>query len=276
MPRAIAISSMAWQTGAVSGPALAGILFAVMPSLPYALSSVLLAIATISIFRIRPVPPPPGNADTHPLRQIVEGMTYVGSDRFLLGCVTLDLFAVLLGGATALLPVYARDILTWHGQPVGSYGLGIMRAMPSLAQQPWASSWRGARSNAKSEPRCSSPSRPGIATAAFGLSRDFILSLGLLAALGAADMISVFIRNALVQLHVPDALRGRVSAISGLAISASNELGEMESGLAAALLGATGAVVFGGVGAVVVTVLWTIGFPELRRVRTFAVRYADE
>jgi hypothetical protein len=89
-------------------------------------------------------------------------------------------------------------------------------------------------------------------------------------------MISVFIRNALVQLHVPDALRGRVSAISGLAISASNELGEMESGLAAALLGATGAVVFGGVGAVVVTVLWTIGFPELRRVRTFAVRYADE
>jgi MFS family permease len=142
MPRAIAISSMAWQTGAVSGPALAGILFAVMPSLPYALSSVLLAIATISIFRIRPVPPPPGNADTHPLRQIVEGMTYVGSDRFLLGCVTLDLFAVLLGGATALLPVYARDILTWHGQPVGSYGPGSCVRCPA-----WRSS-RGPRPGA--------------------------------------------------------------------------------------------------------------------------------
>jgi MFS family permease len=277
MPRAIAISSMAWQTGAVSGPALAGILFAVMPSLPYALSSVLLAIATISIFRIRPVPPPPGNADTHPLRQIVEGMTYVGSDRFLLGCVTLDLFAVLLGGATALLPVYARDILTWHGQPVGSYGLGIMRAMPSLGAA--AVGLVLARRPIEREVGAKmllAVAAYGIATAAFGLSRDFILSLGLLAALGAADMISVFIRNALVQLHVPDALRGRVSAISGLAISASNELGEMESGLAAALLGATGAVVFGGVGAVVVTVLWTIGFPELRRVRTFAVRYADE
>lgn len=277
MPRAIAISSMAWQTGAVSGPALAGILFAVIPSLPYALSSVLLAIATISIFRIRPVPPPPGNTDTHPLRQIVEGMTYVGSDRFLLGCVTLDLFAVLLGGATALLPVYARDILTWHGQPVGSYGLGIMRAMPSLGAA--AVGLVLARRPIEREVGAKmllAVAAYGIATAAFGLSRDFILSLGLLAALGAADMISVFIRNALVQLHVPDALRGRVSAISGLAISASNELGEMESGLAAALLGATGAVVFGGVGAVVVTVLWTIGFPELRRVRTFAVRYADE
>ena len=115
----------------------------------------------------------------------------------------------------------------------------------------------------------------GVATAGFGLSRNFVLSLGLLAALGAADMVSVFIRNTLVQLHTPDAVRGRVSAISGLAISASNELGEMESGLAAALLGAPGAVVLGGLGAVAITAAWTLAFPELRRVRRFSADYAD-
>jgi MFS family permease len=110
----------------------------------------------------------------------------------------------------------------------------------------------------------------GVATIGFGFSRNYHLSLLLLAALGAADMVSVFIRNTLVQLHTPDAVRGRVSAISGLAISASNELGEMQSGLAAALLGATGAVVFGGVGAIFITVLWAVWFPELRRVQSFA------
>ena len=113
----------------------------------------------------------------------------------------------------------------------------------------------------------------GAATIAFGLSRSFFASLGLLALLGAADMISVFIRNSLVQLNTPDEVRGRVSSISGLAISASNELGEMQSGLAAAVLGATGAVVFGGVGAIVVTALWAVIFPELRRARTFAPQY---
>jgi len=113
----------------------------------------------------------------------------------------------------------------------------------------------------------------GALTVAFGLSRDFLLSMGLLAALGAADMISVFIRNTLIQLNTPDDVRGRVSAISGLAISGSNELGEMQSGIAAALLGATGAVVFGGAGAIVVTALWAWFFPELRRARTFAPQY---
>jgi MFS family permease len=263
IPRAIAISAMAWQIGAVCGPALAGVLFAINPALPYALSAGLLVIAAISTARIRPVPPPPGNAHAHPLRQIGEGMVYVWRDRFLLGCVTLDLFAVLLGGATALLPV-------------GSYGLGLMRAMPSLgasviglviARRPIEHDV-GAR-------MLLAVVAFGIATAGFGISRNFIVSLALLAALGAADMVSVFIRNTLVQLHTPDAVRGRVSAISGLAISASNELGEMESGLAAAVLGATGAVVLGGIGAVAITAAWTLAFPELRRVRTFSANYAD-
>jgi MFS family permease len=277
MPRAIAISAMSWQIGSVAGPALAGVLFAVNPALPYAVSAALLLIAAISTALIRPVPPPAGNAHDHPLRQIGEGLTYVWRDRFLLGCVSLDLFAVLLGGATALLPVYARDILTWNGQPVGSYGLGLMRAMPSLgasaiglilARRPIEHDV-GAR-------MLLSVAAFGVATAGFGLSRNFLVSLALLAALGAADMVSVFIRNTLVQLHTPDAMRGRVSSISGLAVSASNELGEMESGLAAALLGATGAVVLGGVGAVLITVAWTYAFPELRRTRTFSTRYAGD
>lgn len=277
MPRAVAISALAWQIGSVVGPALAGVLFAVNPVLPYAVSAALLLVAAISTARIRPVPPPPGNAHAHPLRQIGDGLIYVWRDRFLLGCVTLDLFAVLLGGATALLPVYARDILLWHGHPVGSYGLGLMRAMPSLgasliglaiARRPIERDV-GAR-------MLLAVAAFGIATAGFGISRNFIVSLGLLAALGAADMVSVFIRNTLVQLHTPDAMRGRVSSISGLAISASNELGEMESGLAAALLGATGAVVFGGIGAVAITVLWTYAFPELRHTRSFSAKYAHD
>ncbi len=277
MPRAVAIGAMSWQIGSVAGPTLAGVMFAINPALAYAVSAALLLIAGVSTARIRPVPPPPGNADTHPLRQMAEGMMFVWRDRFLLGCVTLDLFAVLLGGATALLPVYARDILLWHGQPVGSFGLGLMRAMPSLgasaiglmiARRPIAHNV-GAR-------MLLAVGVFGLATAGFGLSRNIVLSMVLLAVLGAADMVSVFIRNTLVQLHTPDAMRGRVSSISGLCVSASNELGEMESGLAAALLGATGAVVLGGVGAVLITVVWTFAFPELRRTRRFSSTYARD
>lgn len=275
MPRAIAISAMAWQIGAVAGPALAGVAFGLDPALPYALAAALLLLAGMASARIRPVPPPPGNARAHPLRLMADGLVHVWRDRFLFGCVTLDLFAVLLGGATALLPVYARDILTWNGQPVGATGLGLMRAMPSLgaaavglvlAKRPIAHDV-GAR-------MLQAVALYGAATAAFAVSRAFALSLAMLALLGAADMVSVFIRNTLIQLHTPDAMRGRVSAISGLAVSASNELGEMESGLAAALLGATGAVVFGGLGALAVTLVWTFAFPELRRVRRFAGDFA--
>jgi len=116
----------------------------------------------------------------------------------------------------------------------------------------------------------------GVATIVFAVSRNFLLSLGALACLGAADMISVFVRNSLVQLNTPDNKRGRVSSISGLAISASNELGELESGLVAGLIGATGAVVFGGVGAIGVTAIWAWIFPELRRARTFAPTFLHE
>ena len=274
MPRAIALSSMAWQIGAIGGPALGGILFAVRPSMPYWSASALLAISCTAIFAIRRLPPPEGNRESHPVRQVIEGFRYVWNERFLLGCTTLDLFAVLLGGATALLPVFARDILTFGGEPVGPYGLGVMRAMPAVGAV-IVSLWLSARPIAHNvgAKMLWAVAAFGLATIAFGFSRNYLLSLSLLAMLGAADMVSVFIRSTLVQLYTPDDVRGRVSAITGLAISASNELGEMQSGLAAALLGVTGAVVFGGVGAIIVTVTWAFLFPELKNARTFAPQY---
>ena len=181
-------------------------------------------------------------------------------------------FAVLLGGATAMLPVYARDILN-----VGPEGLGFMRGAPAIGAALVAGvlSFRPLEQNVGLKMLWAVVGF-GAATIAFALSKNFFLSLGLLALLGAADMISVFIRTSLVQLNTPDDKRGRVSALSGLAVSASNELGELQSGLAASVLGAVGAVVFGGVGAIVVTGLWAWIFPELRRARTFSSKYLHE
>ncbi|MFC0589119.1 MFS transporter [Novosphingobium aquiterrae] len=272
LPRAIAMSSLSWQSASIAGPVLAGVLFARIPFAPYALAAALLALSIILLLAIRPIHPPADNRKTHPYHQVLEGFRFVRGERFLLGCITLDLFAVLLGGATALLPVFARDIL--H---VGPEGLGQMRAATALgavgtglvlAVRPIAHNV-GVKMLA-------GVGVYGAATLAFGLSRWLPLSLAMLALLGAGDMVSVFIRNSLVQLNTPDAVRGRVQAISSLAISASNELGEMQSGLAAALLGATGAVVLGGAGAVVITLCWAVLFPELIRARTFAPQYKQE
>lgn len=271
IPRAIAFNSIAMQAGGVMGPAAAGFLYAGHPSSPYFVASAMLACATVALLRVRRVPPPADNRKVHPVRQMIDGFHYVWRERFLLGCVTLDLFAVLLGGATALLPVFARDIL--H---VGPEGLGQMRAAPAIgaaAVALWLS-WKPLETNVGAKMLWAVAAYGG-ATAAFGVSRWFLLSIGFLVLLGAADMVSVFIRNSLVQLNTPDDVRGRVSSISGLAISASNELGEMQSGIAAALLGATGAVVFGGAGAIVVTILWAWIFPEIRRARTFAPQFRE-
>jgi MFS family permease len=269
LPRAIAMGSIAWQVGSVVGPAGAGLLFAQGRDLPYWTSAVLLVLSGLALLSIRRMPPLASAREAHPFRQVVDGFKYVWNERFLLGCVTLDLFAVLLGGATALLPVFARDIL--H---VGSEGLGIMRASPAIGAALVAAwlSWRPLARNVGAK-MLWAVAAYGAATIAFGLSREFLLSLGFLAFLGAADMVSVYVRSSLVQLHTPDEVRGRVSSISGLAISASNELGEMQSGVAAAIVGATGAVVFGGAGAILVTVIWAAIFPELRRAKTFAPQF---
>jgi MFS family permease len=270
LPKAIALNSMAMQAGSIVGPALAGLIFAAYAPLAYWTAAVLLAVGVIAILSVRPVPPPRTNRAIHPVRQMAEGLTYVIHQRFLLGCVTLDLFAVLLGGATALLPVYARDILQ-----VGPHGLGLMRAAPALGSSVMALALvRWPLAHDVGAKMLWAVGAYGAATLGFGLSRNFALSLLFLIALGVADMVSVYVRTSLVQLSTPDDKRGRVSAITGLGISASNELGEMESGVAASLLGATGAVVMGGAGAIVITLLWALLFPEIRRARTFKPQHA--
>ncbi len=276
LPRAVSLNSMAMQIGTVAGPAAGGLLYAASPAAPYWTAAVLLAISCTCVLAIKPFPMPVLRTDLHPLRQIAEGFAYVRRERLLLGCITLDLFAVLLAGATALLPVYARDILTWNGHPVGPAGLGQMRAAPAVGAAAVALllSFRPIERNVGVKMLWAVIGF-GLVTVIFGLSRNYLLSLSMLVLLGAADMVSMFVRGALVQLNTPDAMRGRIGSISGLAISASNELGEMQSGLAAAVLGATGAVVFGGVGAIVVTATWALIFPELRRSRSFSSHYSQ-
>ena len=230
LPRAIALSSIAWQIGTVAGPAAGGLLFDWSPSFPYFLSAALLVVSGVLISTIRPVKAKHEGPPRHPFKQVADGFRFIRHERFLLGCITLDLFAVLLGGATAMLPVFARDILM-----VGPEGLGFMRGAPAAGAALVAAylSFRPLEENVGVKMLWAVVGF-GAATIAFALSTDFWLSLAFLALLGAADMISVFIRSSLVQLNTPDDKRGRVSAISGLAISASNELGELQSGLAAA------------------------------------------
>ena len=271
LPKAVAVSSIAWQSAAILGPALGGFLLARNHALPYQFSAVMLGLGVIALLAIRHRAPPAA-AKEPPLKLMADGAKFVLRERFLLGCVTLDLFAVLLGGATAMLPAFAYDVL--H---VGDFGLGVMRAAPALGAVIVAT-WLGFRPLARNvgTKMLWAVAVYGLATLLFALSTHYWLSLAMLALLGAADSVSVFIRNTLVQLNTPDDKRGRVSSISGLAISASNELGEMQSGLAAALLGPVGAVALGGAGAILVTVIWAGLFPELKRAKTFAPQYRQK
>jgi MFS family permease len=272
IPASLAMGALAWQIGSVAGPALGGLIYAYSPALPYWISAALLTLTVISVWAIKPLPRSTIAGKAHPVRQMIDGLTYVRRERFLLGAITLDLFAVLLAGATALLPVYARDILK-----VGSEGLGLLRAAPGIGAG-LLSIWFifvPLRNNVGVK-MLWSVVLFGAATIVFGLSRNMWLSLSMLAILGAADMLSVYVRSSLIQLNTPNDMRGRVTSVSTLAVSGSNELGEAQSGIAAALLGPVGAVVFGGIGAIFVTALWAWRFPELKNARTFEPQFKDE
>ncbi len=265
LPRAIALSSIAWQTGAILGPALGGYLYAAAPFAPYAASAILFAIAFTGLQAIGPVERTKLERGPNPWAQMIEGLRYVRRNKLVLGAISLDLFAVLLGGATAMLPVFARDVL--HAGPEG---LGHLRAAPAVGATLTALffSVRPLKHNVGVK-MLAAVGVFGAATILFGFSRWMPLSLGCLALLGAADMFSVYVRQSLIQLYTPDQMRGRVGAVSSLFISASNELGEAESGFLGAIIGPVPAVIAGGVGALAVVFLWSWWFPELRLAKTF-------
>jgi MFS family permease len=265
LPRAIALSTMSWQIGAIIGPALGGYFYAWAPFAPYAASAVLFATAFLSLLAIGPLQRTRLERGPNPWAQMVEGLAYVRRNRLVLGAISLDLFAVLLGGATAMLPVFARDVL--H---TGPEGLGHLRAAPALGATLTAAffSFRPLKHQVGLK-MLSAVGIFGGATIVFGLSRSMPLSLLCLALLGAADMFSVYVRQSLIQLYTPDEMRGRVGAVSSLFISASNELGEAESGFLGALIGPVSAVIAGGIGAILVVFLWSWWFPELRLAKSF-------
>jgi len=265
LPRAIALSSIAWQSGAILGPALGGYLYAWAPFTPYAASSLLFAIGLAGLLAIAPIPRAEISRGPNPWAQMVEGLRYVRRNRLVLGAISLDLFAVLLGGATAMLPVFARDVL--HSGPEG---LGHLRAAPAVGATLTAAffSIRPLKHNVGVK-MLTAVGVFGGATIVFGFSRWMPLSLLCLALLGSADMFSVYVRQSLIQLYTPDQMRGRVGAVSSLFISASNELGEAESGFLGALIGPVPAVIAGGVGAIAVVLLWSWWFPELRLAKSF-------
>jgi MFS family permease len=260
LPRSIAWNSLSGQFAGISGPALGGVLVAISPTAAFGAAAALYIAAAIGLSFVRRSGKPQAQVGSR-IALIREGLVYVWESKIVFGAISLDLFAVLFGGATALLPVFARDVL--H---VGPQGFGILRTATAA----------GAATVALVLARRPIRHRAGLmmfagvalfgaATVLFGLSHSLWLSVAALAIIGGADMFSVFVRQTLVQLVTPDPMRGRVAAVSTLFISASNEFGEFESGVAARFLGPVGAAVFGGVGALIVTGLWANLFPALRK-----------
>ena len=265
LPNAIALSSIAWQSGMIAGPAIGGYAFAVAPPLPYAIASGLFVIAIVGLSFIGEVPHQRARTDEKPIAQVIDGWRYVLRNKMVLGAITLDLLAVFLAGATALFPVYARDILQ-----VGETGLAQLAMAPAIGAAVTAAYFSFRPLKTQVGPKMLwSVAVFGAATIGFGLSTWMPLSLAMLFVIGAADMFSVYIRQSLIQLHTPDEKRGRVSSASLLTISASNEGGDAFSGGLAYLVGPVVAVVAGGIGAIVTVALWSRLFPVLRTTRTF-------
>lgn len=262
-PEAVAWTSSARQIAVVIGPALGGAIYLLGAAAAYAFCVVSFMSVTFAISMLHSRGAvTPLETGTSTLARLTAGIRYVRTRPIILGAISLDLFAVLLGGATALLPIYARDIL--HSGPTG---LGMLRSAPALgAAATGLMLGRVPLERNTGRVMFACVGLFGLATIVFGLSRGLALSLSALAVLGAADMVSVYIRSTLIQLATPDAMRGRVSAVNSLFIGASNELGEFESGFTAAWFGTVPSVVIGGAGTIVVVAVWMGLFPELRQV----------
>ena len=258
LPRAMAFSSAGMQAAVIGGPALGGAIFVAGATAVYATCTALFATGCALVMGVRYEHLPPPRAPVT-LRTLLAGVEFVWQRKALLGAVSLDLFAVLLGGAVALLPMFARDIL--H---VGPWGLGLLRAAPAagaLVVSVLLTRWPLKRR--VGHVMLSAVALYGACMVVFGLSTSFVLSLAVLALSGGADMVSVVVRQTLMQIETPDAMRGRVSAVNSVFIGASNQLGEFESGATAAWLGPVGSVVAGGIGTLLVATLWFRWFPAL-------------
>jgi MFS family permease len=262
LSRAVAVSSAAHQAAAIAGPALGGVLYYYAgPTFAYAAASTLYAAASMLMLLIRSAPVETKREPTD-LRMFFAGITFISRSPIVLGAISLDLFAVLLGGVTALLPIFARDILA-----VGPDGLGVLRAAPgigALVISVFLARWRPRRR--VGHIMFTAVAGFGVATIVFGVSRSFPLSCLALAVLGATDMVSVVIRQTLVQLHTPDSMRGRVSAVNTLFVGTSNQLGDFRAGVTAALFGAIPSVLIGGIGTLLVVLISTRVFPALLNV----------
>lgn len=259
---AVAWNSSAWQTATIVGPVAGGLLYGLAPQAAYAIAVGMMAMAASLVFSIAK-PTQRSETEKPSLETLFAGFRYIWGEKIVLGAIALDLFAVLLSGAVALLPVYARDILE-----LGPWGLGLLRAAPGIGAIIVAVWLTG------------HPIRDhagivmlffvalfGAFTIVFGVSEMPWLSILALGMLGATDMVSVYIRETLIQLWTPDRVRGRVNAVNMVFVGASNELGEFRAGTMAALIGTVPAVVFGGAGAIAVAGLWAVFFPALRKVR---------
>lgn len=259
---AIAWNSSSWQIGTISGPVIGGLLYGIAPEVPFA-SAVLLLAVSVGLVALIPKPaqktvPEPASWET-----LGAGFRYIWGEKIVLGAISLDLFAVLLGGATALLPAYARDILD-----VGPLGLGLLRAGPgigALAVAIWLA--RRPVDDHAGLIMFACVAGFGAFTCVFGASTLPWLSIVALALMGAFDMVSVYVRETLIQVWTPDAVRGRVNAVNMVFVGASNELGEFRAGTLGSMIGVVPAVVIGGLGTVAVAGLWAAWFPQLRRVR---------
>ena len=259
LPRAVALSSSGMEFAIIVGPALGGLLYTLGASVVYSLCLALLVAAALLAAGVHySFTPTPRKAS---LAEMLKGLHFVMQRQVLLGAISLDLFAMLLGGAAALLPMFARDIL--H---TGAWGLGLLRAAPAIGALSMSlvlTRWPLQRHVG---PRLLwSVAGFGVATVVFGLSTSFWLSMLALACTGAADNISVVTRQTLTQLETPDEMRGRVAAVNSIFIGASNQLGEFESGATAAMWGPVGSVVAGGAGAIVIALAWRWLFPELAK-----------
>ncbi|WEG12349.1 MFS transporter [Pullulanibacillus sp. KACC 23026] len=265
LQKAIAWSTSGSQVSQILGPSLGGLLYAISGSFVYSVSAVALFLATLFTVFIR-MEPVERKTEPVTLESLFKGLVFVFKHRVILGTISLDLFAVLLGGATALLPIFSQDIL--H---TGPWGLGLMRTAPAigallmsfyLATFPIKRAFSAALFSALGV--------FGLATMLFAISTNLYLSLFALMVIGGSDVISVVIRSSLVQLQTPDEMRGRVNAVNSLFIGTSNQLGEFESGMVAGFLGAVPAAFIGGLGTIVIAGLWMYLFPPLRRIRSLS------